>query len=70
MKAGRPAASVEHLRLRAAARLVGNHAAVTRFALRGAGRPGPRLVTAPLADPSAVPAMEFEVEAVDDTEAA
>ncbi len=50
-------------RLRAAARLVGNHAAVTRFALRGAGRPGPRPVSAPLADPGAVPAMEFEVEA-------
>lgn len=41
--------------LRAAARLVGNHAAVTRFAARGCGRPGRRPVSAPLADPSAEP---------------
>ncbi len=45
-------------RLLAAAKLVGNHAAVTRFALRGPGKPGPRPVSAPLADPTAVPAME------------
>jgi hypothetical protein len=31
-----------------------NHAAVARFALRGAGRPGPKPVSAPLSDPSAV----------------
>jgi glutathione S-transferase len=50
-------------RLVAAARLVGNHEAVTRFALRGPGRPGPRPVSAPLADPTAVPAMEHEAAA-------
>lgn len=51
-------------RLQAAARLVNNHAAVARFAARGAGQPGSRPVSAPLADPSAtaadqhVPAMD------------
>lgn len=50
-------------RLEAAARLVSNHAAVVRFALRGPGRPGARPVSAPLADPSAVPAMEYEAAA-------
>ncbi len=42
-------------RLRAAARLVGNHEAVTRFAARGCGREGRRPVTAPLSDPTATP---------------
>ncbi|KAK9819179.1 hypothetical protein WJX81_001160 [Elliptochloris bilobata] len=45
--------------LRAAARLVGNHAAVTRFAARGCGRPGRRLVSAPLADPTAEPGEAY-----------
>ncbi|WIA38465.1 hypothetical protein OEZ86_001788 [Tetradesmus obliquus] len=47
-------------RLAAAARLVANHAAVGRFALRGAGQPGPRPVSAPLADPSGVAALQHE----------
>lgn len=47
-------------RVEAAARLVANHGAVVRFALRGAGEPGSRPVSAPLADPSAVPAMQYE----------
>lgn len=37
-----------------------NHAAVGRFALRGAGQPGPRPVSAPLADPSGVAALQHE----------
>lgn len=49
-------------RLRAAAKLVGNHEAVTKFALRGVGKPGPRPVSAPLADPTAIPGMEYVVE--------
>eukprot|EP00200_Dunaliella_tertiolecta_P018774 CAMPEP_0202399818 /NCGR_PEP_ID=MMETSP1128-20130828/2275_1 /ASSEMBLY_ACC=CAM_ASM_000463 /TAXON_ID=3047 /ORGANISM="Dunaliella tertiolecta, Strain CCMP1320" /LENGTH=483 /DNA_ID=CAMNT_0049003223 /DNA_START=238 /DNA_END=1689 /DNA_ORIENTATION=- len=44
--------------LEAAASLIKNHAAVTRFALRGVGKPGPRPVSAPLSDPSAIPALE------------
>jgi glutathione S-transferase len=51
-------------RLRAASKLVSNHIAVTRFALRGVGKPGARRVSAPLSDPTAVPGMEHE-EAVD-----
>lgn len=51
-------------RLAAAARLVLNHAAVARFAARGAGSPGARPVSAPLADPSAV-AADPAVPAVD-----
>lgn len=51
-------------RARAAYRLVDNHAAVARFAARGAGQPGARPVWAPLADPSAVP-NESAVEHVD-----
>ena len=50
--------------LRAAARLVGNHEAVARFAARGCGRPGRRPVSAPLADPSAE-AGEAYLPAVD-----
>lgn len=46
----------------AAARLVQNREAVTRFALRGApgGKPGPRPVAARLCDPTAIPAMEHQ----------
>lgn len=44
--------------LEAAARLVKNHEAVTKFALRGPGQPGPRPVSAPLADPTARPALD------------
>jgi glutathione S-transferase len=40
--------------LEAAARAVANHGPLLRFALRGPGRPGPRPVSAPLADPSAI----------------
>lgn len=43
---------------------VSNHAAVARFAARGAGSPGPRPVSAPLADPSAV-AADQAVPAMD-----
>ncbi|GLC43420.1 hypothetical protein PLESTB_001555600 [Pleodorina starrii] len=50
-------------RLEAAARLVRNHEAVVKFALRGPGRPGPRPVMAPLADPTALPALEHSREA-------
>lgn len=39
----------------AAARLVGNRAAICRFAARGVGAPGDRPVSAPLSDPTAVP---------------
>ena len=49
-------------RLVAAARLVSNREAVTKFALRGAGKRGPRPVSAPLCDPTALPALEFTQE--------
>lgn len=39
-------------------RQVANHGPLARFALRGPGKPGARPVSAPLADPSAVPADE------------
>lgn len=45
-------------RLRAAARLVGNHEAVARFAARGCGSEGRRPVSAPLSDPTARPGEE------------
>lgn len=45
---------------RAAARLTRNHAAVCKFATRGAGQIGSRPVSAPLSDPSAVPVAEAE----------
>ncbi|KAG2493053.1 hypothetical protein HYH03_008716 [Edaphochlamys debaryana] len=45
-------------RLAAAAKLVRNREAVVKFALRGPGQAGPRPVSAPLCDPTAVPALE------------
>ncbi len=38
--------------------MIKNHKPITRFALRGMGQPGPRPVSAPLADPSAIAAVE------------
>lgn len=46
-------------RLRAALKLTSNHAAVTKFALRGPGQRGPRPVSAPLSDPTAIPALDY-----------
>lgn len=46
-------------RLEAASKIVRNRANLTRFALRGPGQPGPKPVSAPLADPTAIPALEF-----------
>lgn len=51
-------------RVEAAAKLVGNHDAVTRFAARGCGKAGARPVAAPLSDPTAVPG-EAHLPAVD-----
>uniref|UniRef100_A0A061QXR9 Glutathione S-transferase n=1 Tax=Tetraselmis sp. GSL018 TaxID=582737 RepID=A0A061QXR9_9CHLO len=48
----------------AAAKLIGNHEAIVRFAARGCGRPGPRPVSAPLSDPTAQPGVEH-IDAVD-----
>lgn len=59
-----PGEAPESDRARAAFRLVSNHAAVARFAARGAGQPGARPVSAPLSDPSAEP-NEGVVEHVD-----
>jgi hypothetical protein len=42
---------------------VRNHEAVVKFALRGPGQPGPQPVMAPLADPTAVPALGHMQEA-------
>lgn len=44
--------------LQAAARLVQNREAVTKFALRGVGQRGSRPVSARLCDPTAIPGME------------
>jgi len=49
--------------LEAAAALVKNHTAIARFALRGPGKPGPRPVSAPLSDPSAISAEEHTAAA-------
>jgi glutathione S-transferase len=46
-------------RAEAAYKLVSNHVAITRFALRGAGEPGQKKFRAPLADPTATPATEY-----------
>lgn len=45
--------------LQAAFRLVKNHEAVVKFSLRGPGTPGQPPVSAPLADPNALAAMEY-----------
>lgn len=49
--------------LEAAAKLVGNHASIVRFSLRGPGQRGPRPVMARLADPTAIPALEYTRDA-------
>ena len=56
----RPLQAPEY-RVQAARRLVDNHEAVTRFALRGApGTKAGKHFSAPLSDPSAQPSMQFE----------
>ena len=45
--------------MQAAAKLAGNHEAVARFALRAVGSPGKHF-SAPLADPSARPNLEYQ----------
>lgn len=49
-------------RLHAAAKMVNNHRAIAKFALRGLGAPGPRPVSASLSDPTAIPNMDYERE--------
>jgi len=46
-------------RLEAAWKLVSNRENIAKFALRGAGTPGRKQFQAPLADPYAVPALEY-----------
>ncbi|PRW59564.1 glutathione S-transferase isoform A [Chlorella sorokiniana] len=60
LEAHTPGEQPEIDRLQAAARLVQNREAVTKFCLRGApgGKRGPRPVSAPLCDPTAIPALE------------
>eukprot|EP00798_Chlamydomonas_sp_ICE-L_P031719 gene31719-6917_t len=47
-------------RLEAAAALIRNSGPIARFALRGPGKPGPKEYMCPLADPQAIPALEYE----------
>lgn len=42
---------------------VRNHQGIVRFALRGPGKPGPRPVSAPLADPTAIPDLDHTRDA-------
>ena len=51
-------------RLQAAAKLVGNHENVVKFALRAVGQPGDKPSRSPLADPTAVPDIKW-MDAVD-----
>eukprot|EP00877_Chromochloris_zofingiensis_P005299 jgi/Chrzof1/14770/Cz09g15160.t1 len=54
----------ERDRLQAAARMVAYHGPIVKFAVRGCGQPGPRPVSAPLSDPTAIPDMS-QVPAAD-----
>lgn len=49
----------EAARHEAALKIVRNHQNIAKFALRGAGAPGAKQFDAPLADPYAVPAVEY-----------
>ena len=49
----------ESARHEAALKIVRNHQNIVKFALRGAGAPGAKRFDAPLADPYAVPAVEY-----------
>ena len=59
----------ERDRLQAAAKLISNHEAVTKFAARGCGEMGTRAFTAELSDPYAKPGMQH-IGSVDAGEAA